>query len=230
MTATADSSPRFYGSGFHARSSADFEKASSIEGAQQVDISARPGKGRMITLHDPNGYEIQFLWDQEGRTPPEHGISVCTGGHPPMNGALEKHRKVPAQSHAGLGDYTRMIDSPAMVHKLGHFGYETDNYDSTCAWHTKHFNFRPTDVLYAAANKSLDVATFFRVDIGKGYVDHYCFLITRSEKSGTKVRHSSFEVEDIATQFMGHQWLADRGHELVWGIGRHIHGSQVFDY
>jgi len=29
---------------------------------------------------------------------------------------------------------------------------------------------------------------------------------------------------------MGHQWLAEKGYDLVWGIGRHVHGSQVFDY
>lgn len=29
---------------------------------------------------------------------------------------------------------------------------------------------------------------------------------------------------------IGHQWLLDREHTLVWGIGRHVHGSQIFDY
>lgn len=29
---------------------------------------------------------------------------------------------------------------------------------------------------------------------------------------------------------MGHQWLEAHGRKLVWGIGRHVHGSQVFDY
>lgn len=123
-----------------------------------------------------------------------------------------------------------MVQSPAMIHKLGHFGYETDNYEATLEWYTSHFNFRPTDILYLPGNKSIDVAAFCRVDLGEEYSDHHCLLITRNEKPGTKVHHSSFEVEDLDTQFMGHQWLLDRGHELVWGIGRHVHGSQVFDY
>ena len=29
---------------------------------------------------------------------------------------------------------------------------------------------------------------------------------------------------------MGHQHLLDRNATLVWGIGRHLHGSQIFDY
>ena len=26
------------------------------------------------------------------------------------------------------------------------------------------------------------------------------------------------------------QWLASKGNKLAWGVGRHILGSQVFDY
>lgn len=123
-----------------------------------------------------------------------------------------------------------MIQSPAAIHKLGHFGYETDNYEATCAWYTTTFNFKPTDVLHAPGKEDLDVASCMHLDLGAEYVDHHCLLLMRSEKPGTKIHHSSFEVEDIDTQMIGHQWLLNHDHELVWGIGRHVHGSQVFDY
>lgn len=96
-----------------------------------------------------------------------------------------------------------MVKSPAMIHKLGHFGYETDNYEDTCSWYTKHFNFRPTDVLHAPGNETTDVGTFFRLDLGQEYVDHHCLLLVRGHKAGTRIHHSSFEVEDLDTQFMG---------------------------
>ena len=32
------------------------------------------------------------------------------------------------------------------------------------------------------------------------------------------------------TQMMGHQWLQEKGYKLMWGVGRHIMGSQIFDY
>ncbi|OJJ98569.1 hypothetical protein ASPACDRAFT_45077 [Aspergillus aculeatus ATCC 16872] len=32
------------------------------------------------------------------------------------------------------------------------------------------------------------------------------------------------------TQEVGHQWLAQKGYTSVWGVGRHILGSQSFDY
>jgi hypothetical protein len=29
---------------------------------------------------------------------------------------------------------------------------------------------------------------------------------------------------------VGHNWLASKGYRSVWGVGRHILGSQIFDY
>lgn len=31
-----------------------------------------------------------------------------------------------------------MEKGPAMVHKLGHFGYETDQYEAACEWFLCH--------------------------------------------------------------------------------------------
>jgi hypothetical protein len=116
-----------------------------------------------------------------------------------------------------------------MVHKLGHFGYMSGNYDEACAWYTNLFNFVPTDILHSPENRALEVATFFRLDLGKEYVDHHCLLLSR-EGTGTKVHHSSFEVEDFDSQLLGHDWLVEKGYNSLWGVGRHVHGSQIFDY
>jgi hypothetical protein len=37
-------------------------------------------------------------------------------------------------------------------------------------------------------------------------------------------------VADFDTQLLGHQWLAKQGWKSVWGVGRHVLGSQIFDY
>src|ERR1700712_3300930 len=44
------------------------------------------------------------------------------------------------------------------------------------------------------------------------------------------VHHSSFEVHDFDIQALGHQWLQRKNYDLVWGVGRHVLGSQIFDY
>lgn len=37
-------------------------------------------------------------------------------------------------------------------------------------------------------------------------------------------------MHDFDIQSLGHQWLRDKGYDLVWGVGRHVLGSQIFDY
>lgn len=44
------------------------------------------------------------------------------------------------------------------------------------------------------------------------------------------VHHSSFEVNDHDTQVIGHDWLSSKGWVNCWGVGRHVLGSQIFDY
>jgi len=45
------------------------------------------------------------------------------------------------------------------------------------------------------------------------------------------LNHFSFEVPDIDDVCMGHEFLKEAGkYEHMWGIGRHVLGSQVYDY
>lgn len=96
--APAGSPPRFIGGAFCASSEEDFETAQRIKGARFVDMSNWPGGGKMVVLHDPNGFEMRVVWGQEEQALPEHGISRLSG-RPSLNGALDndKHR---------LGKYT----------------------------------------------------------------------------------------------------------------------------
>lgn len=73
---------------------------------------------------------------------------------------------------------------------------------------------------------------FMHLDLGPAYVDHHIMFIQRAppEVKKTYVHHSSFEVADFDTQLIGHEWLGKKGWTSVWGVGRHILGSQVFDY
>jgi hypothetical protein len=73
-----------------------------------------------------------------------------------------------------------------------------------------------------------DVTTFLHLDRGSELVDHHCFFFFEGPK--THVHHSSYETHDFDTQVLGHDWLREHGYESCWGIGRHIMGSQIFDY
>lgn len=58
------------------------------------------------------------------------------------------------------------------------------------------------------------------------------FFITAGDgvKSGYEPHHASFEVDDFDSELKGHAWLEKKGWDLVWGVGRHLLGSQIFDY
>ena len=83
---------RFIGAGFAAESENDLVKASKLESAETMDLSDRPGGGKCVVIHDPNGFEMVVLWGQETRSPPIKGVSALVG-EPPVNGAINKSRK-----------------------------------------------------------------------------------------------------------------------------------------
>ena len=96
-------------------------------------------------------------------------------------------------------------------------------------FYTMNFNIVPSDFLHVEKDgQKKNVALFAHIDRGTDYVDHHSFFLSTNPTS--HVHHCSFEVHDIDTQHLGHQWLSEKGYESVWGVGRHILGSQIFDY
>ena len=104
------------------------------------------------------------------------------------------------------------------------------DFQTQAKWYTNNFNFAPTDFLYVDSEDGgkKAVAVFAHVDRGQDLVDHHTMFLSTAAKS--HVHHCSFEVHDMDTQQLGHQWLANKGYKSVWGVGRHILGSQLFDY
>ncbi|KAK1487561.1 glyoxalase [Colletotrichum cuscutae] len=74
-----------------------------------------------------------------------------------------------------------------------------------------------------------NVTVFLRLDRGEELVDHHSFFFF-FEGPKFHVHHASFETHDSDLQFLGHDWLRERGYENCWGVGRHVMGSQIFDY
>ena len=67
-----------------------------------------------------------------------------------------------------------------------------------------------------------------RCDRGEEYTDHHTLLCVGVGAAGFD--HAAFEVEDIDAVMLGHDHLKQAGYEHHAGIGRHVLGSQVFDY
>jgi hypothetical protein len=123
-----------------------------------------------------------------------------------------------------------------MVHKLGHYGFSTNLFYDDVMWYTSTFNFVPSDVLYevdGASGAEVDSLTFMHLDHGATHTDHHTLFFFSAPgpiPEQHRLHHCSFEVEDFDTQLLGHEHLLQKGYKPVWGVGRHILGSQIFDY
>ncbi|KAI3572671.1 Glyoxalase/Bleomycin resistance protein/Dihydroxybiphenyl dioxygenase [Fusarium oxysporum f. sp. albedinis] len=210
---------QFLGGTFEVETYDDLVKASKLEGASRIQsLFDAPGGGSLVTAYDPEGMPINFIHGQEPARPgkmPERLI---------VNFENEKPRR---------RRFQRFEEGPAAVHKLGHYGLCVQDFNKQLDWYTRNFNFVPTDLLYVQGegNVKREVALFAHIDRGDHYVDHHTiFLTTIQPGQESHVHHCSFEVHDFDTQKLGHQWLAQKGYKSVWGVGRHILGSQIFDY
>jgi hypothetical protein len=112
---------------------------------------------------------------------------------------------------------------------LGHTGYVTNYVDELVDFYCTHFNFKPSDIALLPDQTSGMV--FIHVDLGKEYSDHHSFFVAKQMgPQPIGAHHSTFEVESIDVNILGHEYLTIKGYNIFWGVGRHVKGSQVFDY
>ena len=70
--------------------------------------------------------------------------------------------------------------------------------------------------------------SFIRCDRGSEAADHHTLAMTLGPR--TRYVHSAYQVADLDSLAAGGEFLKDAGFNRSWGIGRHIQGSQIFDY
>ncbi|BAE56786.1 Glyoxalase/Bleomycin resistance protein/Dihydroxybiphenyl dioxygenase [Aspergillus flavus] len=172
------------------------------------------GGGFLVTLTDPEEFPVNLMF---GQKPAEKGAI-------PEKLTINYEEEKPR-----IRKFQGFTPGPAAVHKLGHFGLCTGKFEELVHFYTTTFNIVPTDFLYVEKDgRRKNVALFAHIDRGDDYVDHHSFFM--STNASSHVHHCSFEVHDFDTQKLGHQWLTDKKYKSVWGVGRHILGSQIFDY
>ena len=105
-------------------------------------------------------------------------------------------------------------------------------------------NFPPPLVQAFKESDSNVLAQFMRMDRGKDYTDHHSvFVLPQMDPravgpGGTpqaQLSHASFEVFNIDDVFKGHMSFREKEaagapYRHAWGIGRHVAGSQIYDY
>ena len=197
--------------GFRASSVDDVEALGKAERVppQQVE---RPGGGVMVTLVDPDGFLIEVIAGQQfddGFPFPE---SVA------WNSARRKGR---------LRDVRRTGEGASRVVRLGHCVLSVSNFRRAEAWYKERFGFITSDEI--AASDDVSVGAFMRCDRGDIPTDHHSLFLVEGPQ-GVGFHHAAFEVLDLDDLMRGHERLKASGRAAHWGVGRHVLGSQVFDY
>lgn len=203
--------PRFVGFAFIVATRAELEKLSRLPGASAITVSSAPGGGECVTLSDPSGFRVEVLHGQQTvePLPQRQPLSFNLAGEP-----------------SRINQTQRPQVQPAEVIKLGHVVLEVADYQITSAWYTQHFGLIPSDV-QVLPDGSPAVA-FFRLDQGDTPADHHTLALAQGFMASFS--HAAFEVVDADAVGMGQRVLRERGWKHAWGIGRHILGSQIFDY
>ena len=118
---------------------------------------------------------------------------------------------------------------PARVQRLGHVVLQSTTYLKTLNWYLDTFGMIVSDFLFFPGQRDRGPAmSFIRCDRGAAPADHHTLALALGPAN--RYVHSAYEVSDLDALAAGGEYLLDRGYRRSWGIGRHIQGSQLFDY
>lgn len=202
---------RFVGFGLTVDRREELEALARLPGAGAIRPVTWPGGGEMLPLTDPSGFVVEVV----------HGQTAVP--ELPHRGPL--HFNLPGDPQR-VNATQRPEPRPPEVLKLGHIVLEVADYQATSAWYTQHFGLIPSDVQVLPDGSP--AVTFFRLDLGGTPADHHTLALAQG--FAPLYSHSAFEVVDADAVGMGQRVLRERGWRHAWGIGRHILGSQIFDY
>ena len=203
--------PRFIGFGLEVEGLNALQKLAQLPEASSILQLDYPGGGQCVRLQDPSGFMVEAVCGQTPVAPLPHRAALD----------LNYDLKIPR-----VNSTQRPPVSPPEVLKLGHVVLEVADFQATCGWYTRHFGLIPSDVQVLPDGSPAVV--FMRLDLGDTPADHHTLAMAQGFMP--TYSHSAFELVDADAVGMGQRVLRERGWTHAWGMGRHILGSQIFDY
>ncbi|MFN8189168.1 MAG: VOC family protein [Nocardioidaceae bacterium] len=204
---------RFLGAAFEAEARSDLDRLAAATG-RSVESLHQEGGGHGVRLTDPSGLPVTVVhgMEQLPETPVQAPLTWNVGGQTPRVNATQR----PARE-------------PARVERLGHLAIGSRVFGRALDWYLENLGLIVSDFLYLEGQRDRGpTMAFMRCDRGSEPSDHHTLAMLLAPESG--YNHSAFEVADLDAVAAGGEYLKDRGYTRSWGIGRHIQGSQVFDY
>lgn len=213
LVATRARRSRYVGAAFVAPDDVDLRQLARELGGQAVPGDALPGGGLAFSFKDPDGHAVWLIqgWGQLDPLPVRE----------PLTNQINTLTQTPR-----VNATIRPPIEPARIGRLGHVVMQTTDFQRMTRWYMRVLGLIPTDVQYLPDGSPL--LTFFRLDLGATPADHHTVVIAGGLEA--RYEHSAWEVEDLDALGQGQQLLMSQGHKHMWGIGRHVLGSQLFDY
>ena len=204
---------RFIGPAFRAADPVDVLRLADATGRTVTALPEALG-GVGVDLVDPSGARVRVVAEP-------HEL--------PALPAQEPLRWNAGHSVARTNATQRPPRAPALVQRLGHVVLQSNRFVQTLDWYLQHLGLIVSDFLYYAGQRERGpVMSFIRCDRGPTPTDHHTLAMALGPAN--RYVHSAYQVSDLDALAAGGEHLREQGYHHSWGIGRHIQGSQVFDY
>ncbi|WP_431195990.1 VOC family protein [Mycobacterium camsae] len=204
---------RFTAVAFRACEEVDVLRLADKSGAATRPLPEAIG-GLSVDLRDPTGTRVRVVAGM-------HELPELPGQQPPMFNFGSKTLRI--------NDPQRPSRAPAQVQRLGHLVMQSTKYLRSLNWYLDNLGMIVSDFQYFAGQRERGpTMSFIRCDRGSTPADHHTLALALGPSN--RYLHSAYQVSDLDALAAGGEYLKDRGYVRSWGIGRHIQGSQIFDY
>ena len=201
------------GFGLLARSLDDLARVAARVG-QPVTANHEPGGGQRVRFVDPAGFVVDVIHGRAEHEPMPMREPI------PFNPSTERRR---------LGRPVRLAPAPCTLARLGHVALLVKDFRSAFEFYREVLGFEPSDT-YWAGSEGNTIAAFMHCGLGEQWTDHHTVALITSRDGVSRFDHSAFEALDFDDLVQGGRFLESRGWKRSWGVGRHVQGSQIFDY
>ncbi len=201
------------GFGLLARSAADLAQLAAQFGAT-VEDNPGPDSGQRIRLIDPVGFVVDVLHGRRTIDSLPHRAPIIT------NTISSRRRN---------GQVIRLKPAPSSVMRLGHLVLLTPDFKASFDFYTKVLGMKVSDSYYAGPSENM-IAAFLHCGLGQTWTDHHTVALVAAQNGKAQFEHTAFEVIDFDDVVQGGEYLKQKKYKHSWGVGRHIQGSQLFDY
>lgn len=204
---------RFLGVAFAAADEADLVRLSAETGARTRPLPTTIG-GMAVDLVDPSSVPVHVVAGM-------HSLDAFPSQPPHRyNMGHEVHR---------INATQRPRREPTTVQRLGHLVMQSTKYLETLNWYLDTLGMIVSDFLYFPGQRGRGpTMSFIRCDRGATPADHHTLALALGPQN--RYVHSAYQVCDLDALAAGGEYLTEQGYFRSWGIGRHIQGSQLFDY